>query len=1722
MADILADIQSWEQQGSSPQKPGASVLDAIDSWESGETYKSVIDEPYIAAKPPAYTRPLNPEELTRIQYPRATSRMPPEKVVQFGQIQDQMDVVSTGDKIINAVQAAGKGAAKVASALPKDLALVADVVNRVLPKSMQRDVPIEESFFYEIGKGIDSLAEDLLPMADPRQSNSVLSQQLPEAAGTMAGFVGGGVAGRLAKLGKWAVTAVLGAGVEAASVFEEAKAHGASDTDALKAAGWAAPIGMSEALPLGRILDRFGGAKGLRKVVTDAIKGAIEEGAQEFGQTVGENIVASAYYDKGRDPLEGTGTAAGIGGLLGLMTGLGVGYLGHRLNKTRPSPEASPGPTPAPQRRFTREALLTTEGARAFAQAMPEAAAQFSEKAPSRKEIGRYLARGETSTVRDRQRISQLLRENQNDKSIPEVAQEPVPSERTPDPVAAEQAKRPPEEEITQAQESVAETTTVPDGPAQPTPLSEISNEVRQTEARQEEGQEGQRQQDVLTPPPAEPAPQGRASPEPSGKAIGLSVAEQNALRQHTGLIELPEADQRSWASVLDRAKRDGYDQRAVEIAETAAKSGGQISDVEHAGMVLRAAQLANEYDASVNTQAELINQGDTDAARLEQARSATILDQIDKLTEGARLARREVARALSIGRMMINRETFELADIVRRATAAKGQQLTNEELTRFHELAEQHKKLQQQLTEAEARHQQEIAEKDRQLAERMAQRETKKAANRTRATAAREKIRTERQEIKNQLAALGLRINDITGVGPEASYLIGRLAISYIKEGAVTLDEVVRNVLADVPSITERDVWQSLNALNPKKKKKAKDEIVKRIAALKVQAKLLDETADAVDGVFKPKTPIIQENTADPNPLIRKTLKGIRRLALRSGIKPNNLKRTLDAIAAVEAQLAGGPKAPKKRQLPATGELASAKEKLNDLKKILREQEAFKRLADKLDRAERGEFDPPKSRKEPTEQVKAMRRRIAELKNAPQKAAKEQAEIDRLEALVREAESGRFPKQPKREAKTPRVVPARIRELRKKLTDLRNAAYRSGTHPDLLENAVRRINEIQDQLDSGWRKVRKNLLAVPPELASAREKIQSLLREMRVNDQIVDLQDQLATGNYKVAPKPDPTPLSPDMERKQIELRHLRRKIRQAVRDMEPMTTKKAIAEGMNTLRTLKATADMSSTLRQALVLSARRPLTAARSFAKSARAFFSQYTTDQIDNAIRAAPHHYLREKAGLYLSPLDSPNVNQREEAFMARYIERVPVIGEVIKASERHMITHLNLMRVAAFDQFLESNPNATQEELKAWANYVNVASGRGDLGRAAAFGTELATVIFAPRFAVSRFQAPYMLLKHMKHPRVRKEIAKDMAAFVGLGTTALALAGLAGAAVGYDPRDPDFGKIVLGNTRVDIWAGFQQPARLVTRLALGITDRTGITGSDLLKEEKEFDPLEMVGRFAAFKLAPSITLPVELARGKTAVGEDRTPLQSIAGTLLPLMVEDTIDAYRNDGFGAAAGTGLGTFFGLGINTYDNSERKAKVEARRRRANLVKDFRASIRESGEADAYRTLEEQMAAGSVEPDEAKKLFAEARLSPTAASIKRMPAGDALKSYAELPDADKTDVAPVIKDKLEAAIAQSPNDAENLMSESFRLGVIGSVESAELRMKLIKKHRNVASSQKPRGKGMTPEERSIAEALWRQQQASSRRWLESRGLDKQDARLAEFARLRGIIKQND
>ena len=159
-------------------------------------------------------------------------------------------------------------------------------------------------------------------------------------------------------------------------------------------------------------------------------------------------------------------------------------------------------------------------------------------------------------------------------------------------------------------------------------------------------------------------------------------------------------------------------------------------------------------------------------------------------------------------------------------------------------------------------------------------------------------------------------------------------------------------------------------------------------------------------------------------------------------------------------------------------------------------------------------------------------------------------------------------------------------------------------------------------------------------------------------------------------------------------------------------------------------------------------------------------------------------------------------------------------------------------------------------------------------------------------------------------------------------TAMGLATLAGATIGTDPREPDFGKMRVGDTRLDWWAGIQQPMRLLARIFIGATDKAGWTGKHLTETQKDISPIDLVTRFAAFKLSPAITLPHEFYTGKDMVGQPVTPSESAVNAVTPMVYDDIVEAYKDGGLGRTAWTSPAAFLGTAVNTYPDSEAKTR--------------------------------------------------------------------------------------------------------------------------------------------------------------------------------------------------
>ncbi len=528
-----------------------------------------------------------------------------------------------------------------------------------------------------------------------------------------------------------------------------------------------------------------------------------------------------------------------------------------------------------------------------------------------------------------------------------------------------------------------------------------------------------------------------------------------------------------------------------------------------------------------------------------------------------------------------------------------------------------------------------------------------------------------------------------------------------------------------------------------------------------------------------------------------------------------------------------------------------------------------------------------------------------------------------------------------------PKVLnPKDIKALNKQLSDLRWNAYNSVPYSNTLEGVFKRIDQLKDDL-ANLRKLNKKGERLPlTDLSRTRSQLRELRKDLEPMAEIAERRAQLESGDLEIVERPPTAKLPPELEQAEIDLLNAQQKARQDIVDLAPVTVRGVVKETANILRTLKATTDVSYVGRQgalpsaALLLRGNKAGAVPEAFLNSLRAAWKTKTAEQIDFQLRSEPLHYLREEAGLEIVKLKDTNIYAREEAFWSNTAEKIPGYGRVIAASNRNMVTGLNVLRARLFDSYVELYPNATLTELKAWADVVNVTSGRGNLGRLKNIASELSFGLFAPRFTSSRMETPFLLLKYWKEPRVRKEIAKDMSRSAALAGSVLAIASLAGYEVGTNFRDADFGKIRDGDTRIDIFAGLQQWMRFLFRLGNAVViepalDVTGIDVKDVpilrsivdtVDYPYEEDPLELIWNYAKYKAAPTITLPYTLSTGHDVVYRDQGRLEALSRAVAPIVAEDIAEA----AFSERGSLGLASVspFGIGVSTYPDSETRVR--------------------------------------------------------------------------------------------------------------------------------------------------------------------------------------------------
>jgi hypothetical protein len=378
---------------------------------------------------------------------------------------------------------------------------------------------------------------------------------------------------------------------------------------------------------------------------------------------------------------------------------------------------------------------------------------------------------------------------------------------------------------------------------------------------------------------------------------------------------------------------------------------------------------------------------------------------------------------------------------------------------------------------------------------------------------------------------------------------------------------------------------------------------------------------------------------------------------------------------------------------------------------------------------------------------------------------------------------------------------------------------------------------------------------------------------------------------------------------------------------------------EAWDAVRTLITAYDLSAVLRQGAFTTFAHPFKAVKALPDMMKSAFDSHHFERTEKLLRERPNADLYKKGDLYLADtLSAP-----EEAFLGRWVKKLPGVA----ASERAYTSFLNRLRADVFDSLAASLPrdgkpnlfdargNPDPTELKAIGNFVNAATGRGTLpGSMERAATGLARIFFSPRYLASRVQVLAGQPFYGGSMRTRGLIAKEYGrAMAGLAAFyAVMLATNDDASVTFDPRSADFGKVRLGNSRVDPLAGLSQVATVATRLVSGQT-KNSQTGkvADIRGEKVPFGGQtagDVILRFLRSKLAPVPGAVVNVLTGEDAVGQPLSASGQAGQLVMPISVRDVYDAMTHEGLPRGSALAMLAILGMGTQFYEPKKKVKK--------------------------------------------------------------------------------------------------------------------------------------------------------------------------------------------------
>lgn len=447
----------------------------------------------------------------------------------------------------------------------------------------------------------------------------------------------------------------------------------------------------------------------------------------------------------------------------------------------------------------------------------------------------------------------------------------------------------------------------------------------------------------------------------------------------------------------------------------------------------------------------------------------------------------------------------------------------------------------------------------------------------------------------------------------------------------------------------------------------------------------------------------------------------------------------------------------------------------------------------------------------------------------------------------------------------------------------------------------------------------------------------------------------------------------------KQIDYGHTIQDLNDYLETIEPSKMNLA-AEIIGIPTTLMSTADFSAAGRQAWGLWS--TLEFAKNLPNLFRFAFDKSSYKDMNAQIYGSPYYEHIKQSGLRITTDIQKNITQRESEFASRLIQKkltggnstlqkiTNVPGAILRGSEQSYAGFLTKLRVDRFVTLLKAaelsgediSPNS--KTVKDIAKVVNDFTGSGNIGANDKLGNVSPYLpFFSPRkiSAIVNMFNPERYLNPNISKTARKAAIRQLVGSLAISAIIIGMARLFGDddTADADPRSSDFGKVKIGNTRIDVTGGNISYITLLSRIITNHTKSTQTGAITKLGEGyKATTRGDLIVKFFRNKLSPIASFMADWLYGQDVAGNPFKVLPSVRDRLYPLLINNAIDTFQDKStpLGLAAFATFADLIGFGTNTYSSSSNKDIVIQ-----DTYKKYGAGNIDKATSEIFKELEKQ-----------------------------------------------------------------------------------------------------------------------------------------------------------------